>query len=259
MWFLAPPSAWTRLPLAEAVVWMWRAIGVEPTKETAATSGCARSRVDGHLVAVHDVAARRPAGRPRRPARRACMEADGSFSLGLRMKVLPQAMASGNIHIGTIAGKLNGRDARDDAQRLADRGDVHPVGDLGGQLALELGGDAAGQLDDLQAAGDLAERVGVDLAVLGGDQLGDGVAVGVQQRAVARTAPWCARPARTVPQVAEGVLGGGDRRVDLLGGGERDLGGDLAGGRVGDRAAVARRALDGLATDPVVDGLHCSS
>ena len=35
-------------------------------------------------------------------------DGDGSFSLGLRMKVLPQAMALANIHIGTIAGKLNG-------------------------------------------------------------------------------------------------------------------------------------------------------
>ena len=35
-------------------------------------------------------------------------DGDGSFSLGLRMKVLPQAMAFPNIHIGTMAGKLNG-------------------------------------------------------------------------------------------------------------------------------------------------------
>src|SRR5437764_4486914 len=32
----------------------------------------------------------------------------GTFSLGLRTNVFPQASASGNIHIGTIAGKLNG-------------------------------------------------------------------------------------------------------------------------------------------------------
>ena len=38
-WFLAPPSACTRLPAALARSWMWRAIGVEPTKEIAATSG----------------------------------------------------------------------------------------------------------------------------------------------------------------------------------------------------------------------------
>ena len=49
---------------------------------------------------------------------------DGSFSDGLRMNVLPQAMALANIHIGTIAGKLNGRDPGDDAQRLADLVDV---------------------------------------------------------------------------------------------------------------------------------------
>ncbi len=34
--------------------------------------------------------------------------ADGSFSDGLRMNVLPVAMAVANIHIGTMAGKLNG-------------------------------------------------------------------------------------------------------------------------------------------------------
>ena len=36
------------------------------------------------------------------------IEAEGSRSLGLSTKVLPQAIATGNIHIGTIAGKLNG-------------------------------------------------------------------------------------------------------------------------------------------------------
>ncbi len=36
------------------------------------------------------------------------MLAEGSFSLGLRTKVLPQARALANIHIGTMPGKLNG-------------------------------------------------------------------------------------------------------------------------------------------------------
>ena len=35
-------------------------------------------------------------------------DADGSFSDGLRMNVLPQAMALANIHMGTMAGKLKG-------------------------------------------------------------------------------------------------------------------------------------------------------
>ena len=34
--------------------------------------------------------------------------AEGSFSEGFSTNVLPQAMALGYIHIGTIAGKLNG-------------------------------------------------------------------------------------------------------------------------------------------------------
>ena len=36
------------------------------------------------------------------------IEADGSRSLGLSTKVLPQAMATGNIQHGTMHGKLNG-------------------------------------------------------------------------------------------------------------------------------------------------------
>ena len=36
------------------------------------------------------------------------LAAEGSFSEGFRMKVLPQASEIGNIHIGTMAGKLNG-------------------------------------------------------------------------------------------------------------------------------------------------------
>jgi hypothetical protein len=38
-WFFAPPRACTRLPWAVALAWIARAIGVEPTKDTAETSG----------------------------------------------------------------------------------------------------------------------------------------------------------------------------------------------------------------------------
>ena len=36
------------------------------------------------------------------------IEHDGSFSEGFKINVFPHAIAIGNIHIGTIAGKLNG-------------------------------------------------------------------------------------------------------------------------------------------------------
>ena len=37
------------------------------------------------------------------------MAAPGSLSEGFNMKVLPHAIASGNIHKGIMAGKLNGQ------------------------------------------------------------------------------------------------------------------------------------------------------
>ena len=63
--------------------------------------------VDGHLVALHHVedAVGQP-GRFSSSARNSA--ADGSFSDGFSTNVLPQAMALANIHIGTMAGKLNG-------------------------------------------------------------------------------------------------------------------------------------------------------
>ncbi len=151
--------------------------------------------------------------------------------------------------------KVERRDARDDTQRLADRGDVDAAGDLGRQLALQLHGDPARQVDDLQAARDLAQRVAVHLAVLGGDQLGNRVAVGVEQRAELEEDRGALGEGRGAPGRV-GVLGGGDGRVDLVDGREGDLGGDRAGRRVGDRPVVARGAFDGLAADPVVDDLR---
>ena len=50
-----------------------------------------------------------PSGRPARfQASAIHSAADGSFSLGLRRKALPQAMALAVIQSGTMTGKLNG-------------------------------------------------------------------------------------------------------------------------------------------------------
>src|SRR3954451_11926263 len=82
-------------------------IGVEPTNETAATSG--ESRIVSTATLSPCTTLKTPSGSP------ACchssaslIEAEGSRSLGLRTKVLPHAIATGNIHMGTMAGKLNG-------------------------------------------------------------------------------------------------------------------------------------------------------
>ena len=107
-WFFAPPRACTRLPWAVAVACTCCAIGVDPTNDTADD------------VRVREQRRRRPRGRPaarRRPRREArrpstvCAsrsDDDGSRSDGLRTNALPVAIAIGDIHSGTIAGKLNG-------------------------------------------------------------------------------------------------------------------------------------------------------
>ena len=100
--------------------------------------------------------------------------ADGSRSLGLSTNVLPQAIATGCIHIGTMTGKLNGVMPAHDAERLAERVRVDAGGDLVGVLALEQLRDAAGELDDLAArAAPRPRRRREHLAVLVGDRLGE--------------------------------------------------------------------------------------
>ena len=79
----------------------------EPTKLTAAMSGWARIASTAALSPCSTL--RMPAGPPASmnssPRRTGT---DGSFSDGFRMKALPTATAMPNIHIGIIAGKLNG-------------------------------------------------------------------------------------------------------------------------------------------------------
>ena len=86
---------------------MERAIGVEPTKLRAATSGWA-TRASTAILSPWTTL-NTPSGRPASCQSRASIsDAEGTFSLGLSTKALPQAMALAHIHSGTMAGKLNG-------------------------------------------------------------------------------------------------------------------------------------------------------
>src|SRR5512133_4286733 len=86
---------------------MYFAIGVEPTKLTATMSGC--SRIASTATLSPCTTLKTPSGRPASWSSSATyVEAEGSFSDGLSTNVLPQAIAGAHIHIGTMAGKLNG-------------------------------------------------------------------------------------------------------------------------------------------------------
>ena len=136
--------------------------------------------VDGDLVAVDDVEA------PRR-------ETGGGEQLGeehRRRRILLARLEHERVAAGQGVGEHPHRhhrrevergDPGDDAERLADRVDVDSRRRLLRVAALQQVRDAAGELDVLQAAGDLAEGVAEHLAVLGGEQRGDLLAVGVDE------------------------------------------------------------------------------
>src|SRR3954470_15178529 len=82
-------------------------MGVEPTKLTARTSGCVSSRLTA--TASPWTTLKTPGGSPASAQHSArSSDADGSFSLGFSPTALPQAIATGANHSGTMAGKLNG-------------------------------------------------------------------------------------------------------------------------------------------------------
>src|SRR4051794_23826279 len=86
---------------------MCLATAVEPTNETARTSGCVSSASTAVLSPWTML--NTPGGRPLSVNSSPNFIADnGTFSDGLRTNVLPQVIATGNIHSGTIDGKLNG-------------------------------------------------------------------------------------------------------------------------------------------------------
>ena len=86
---------------------MYFAMGVDPTKLSTSTPGCVSKPSTASLSPCNTL--NTPGGKPALATSSAMnSEAEGSRSEGFRMKVLPQASATGNIHIGTMAGKLKG-------------------------------------------------------------------------------------------------------------------------------------------------------
>ena len=86
---------------------MCSATGVEPTKLIACTRGSASRESTASRSPLTTFST--PSGRPASVSSSASTIAVlGSFSEGFSTKVLPQMIAIGNIHIGTMAGKLKG-------------------------------------------------------------------------------------------------------------------------------------------------------
>ena len=86
---------------------MYFAIGVDPTTLIATTSLLFINASTASLSPLTTL--KTPSGNPASLNNLANLIAhDGAFSEGFKTNVLPHAIANGNIHIGTIAGKLKG-------------------------------------------------------------------------------------------------------------------------------------------------------
>ena len=128
-------------------------------------SGCARIASTASLSPCTTL--NTPSGSPASVSSSAIRsDSVGSRSDGFRMNVLPHAIATGNIHIGTIAGKLNGvMPAHTPTGWRSDQLSTSvPTFSLNSPLS--RCGMPGRELDDLDAARDRALGVGQRLAVL---------------------------------------------------------------------------------------------
>jgi hypothetical protein len=140
-------------------------------------------------------------------------------------------------------------------QRLAHRPAVDAAPDLLGEFPLQQMRDAAGELDDLDTAGDLALGVGKDFAVLFGNQLRQCIVLARQEfeefEHDARAGEGRGRgPAGKRPRPSL------YRLIDLTRFGKRNTPDLLPGRRIEDIAAAAAFALDPFSTDVMLDVAH---
>ena len=216
--------------------------------------GVGQDGVDRGLVAVHDVqnACRRTG------LHHQLGQTDGNGGIALR-GLEDEGVADGYgdaEHPHRDHGREVERgDARDHAQRLAHGIDVDAGARAPGVFALDRMRDAAGELDDLEAALHVALGVCDHLAMLAGQQLGQFVHTRLDQpleleHDAGATLRIAAGPALT------GGLGGLHRAIHLGFGGQLHAGLHLTGVRIEDVAEPARGAGDALTVDEVVDVAH---
>jgi len=188
MWFFAPPSACTRLPLRVPVLVdiPGHRRGADEADRRDVRVG--QQRVDRRAVALHHV---EDAGRRPRPVQQVGQQQRDRRVLLARLE---DERVTGDHRGAEHPHRYHRRevergDPGDHAERLADRVHVDPGRRLLGEAALEQCGRAGRELDVLDAPGQLAQRVGDRLAVLRADQSGDLLAVGVHQFRGTGTSP----------------------------------------------------------------------
>ncbi len=253
-WFLAPPKHCAALAGGcGALIDILRDRG-RADKADRLDVGIVEDGVDRFLVAVDDVedARRQPRlqhqfGKPHRHAGIALRWFQHErVAAGNRRRELPHR---------DHRRKIERRDAGNDAERLTHRIDVDAWPGAFGIFTFHHLRNAERELHDLDAAQNIALRVGNGLAVFAGKQFGQGVIVARHQFQEFH------EDANAALRVGGGPfrlrrLGIFDRRTKFGLGGQRHLGLDGAGHRLEDVREPARGALDLTATDEMSDCAH---
>src|SRR6516162_9203578 len=179
---------------------------------------------------------------------------EGSRSDGFSTKVLPQASATGNIHIGTIVGKLNGViPAQTPSGWRTDQLSIpRPTCSVNSPLS-RCG--MPGEFDDLGAARDLTRGVAQHLAVLLTDQPGERTGFAIEKLAELEQDARAGQRRGRRPS-RKGSRCGAHRHVDLTGSGKGDAAGSFAGRRVANVPPAPAASVDPLAVDIMVDIGH---
>ncbi len=210
-------------------------------------------RVDGFLVAVHHV--EHALGQARlRPQPGQHQRCRGILLRGLEDERVAAGDGDGEHPHRDHGREVEGRDAGDHAERLADGVDIDAGRNVFGKTALEQVRDPAGELDHLEPAGYLPRRVPGHLAVLGADQRGQ--LPGARGQQFPEREQHAGPPGqRRRPPAGEGLGRRGDRVVHDGRRGEVDGPGHLAGSRVVDVTVPLGGAVPRLPADPVGDVL----
>ena len=169
------------------------------------------------------------------------MGVSGTFSDGFRMNVLPQAMANGYIHIGTMAGKLNGVMPAQTPIGWRMVWQSMPRGHVLERIAHHQAGHAAAHFHHLDGAAHFAARVVERLAVFGGQHARQLLRV-LFEKIFEAVEHLHAIHHRHLAPLQERLVRGTGGAVDVFASGIRDTGNNTRGGGIGD---VVQRPASG--------------
>ena len=200
---------------------MYSAIGVEPTKLIACTSGL--SSKASTVVLSPWTTLNTPSGKPACFNNFACSkDADGSRSDGFKMNVLPHASATGNIHIGTITGKLKGVMPATTPSGWRMRPRIDAARDLVGEFAFQQMRNADREFDHFDAARDFTLCIAERFTVFAREHRCEFVGVFLAQLQVLEQHARPRQRRRVRPGRERGQCGG-DGSIDFFGRAQRDL------------------------------------